>query len=71
MVVVPWATPVTTPPEVTVAIDGAVDDQAPPVEVLVIVIDVETQRVELAGEFTEGLAFTVTLRVVATPQPLE
>ena len=69
MVVVPKASPVTTPPgEVTEAVPGTLDDQVPAPEASVKLTDVPRQ-IGVAPDIAAGRALMVTEEVDAVVDP--
>jgi hypothetical protein len=67
-VAVPAATPVTTPPLVTVATDGLLLDQVPPVDGVNVVV-VPTHIVEDPEILTVGLCFALMVAVGTAVHP--
>lgn len=68
--VTPPATPVTTPPADTVAIDAFAAVHAPPEEAELSVTD-EPEQTEAAPVIVAGSVFTVSTAVVTQPLPNE
>ena len=66
----PGKTPVTTPPEVTVAIDGVLDNHTPPVVASVNAVVPPTHTLGVPAIAT-GDELTVTTAEVAQPLPSE